>query len=993
MEFIHENPLLLQVRMTEQSNIPFLQLVAQDLTDRFGTDLSRVTVVFPSRRARLFFNNYLYRSVGEPVWAPQYLTIDELFGRKCNLRIADNIKLVAELYDVYLEIYNKEATSPSQETLDEFYFFGEILLGDFDDIDKNMANALSLFSNLQDLDALRDDFTHLSEAQIESISRYFNSHFQGGTRLQEAFQSIWNILGKVYFAFKQRLLSSGIAYPGMMMRSVIEEQLFDLPDNSRSAAFPNAVEETSIQYVFAGFNVLNGCEKALFKQLKKISLFYWDYDSYYLDMKGSYKHEAGRFIKENIQQFGSALNPENFSHSNFPEKEITIISAPSESAQTAYISPWTESLQNTRFIDPDSAVVLCNEQILPTVMHAIPPEKVENVNITMGFPITQAPVCSFLQVLTEMQVNGFSASGKNLRYKYVLPVLRHPYTLSVFPEAKETEERIIRENIFFPTPEILGNSFLFERAKDTKQLADYLLEATRRAGLLFKDPEKYNDLYGGLYQESLFRAYQVINRIAGLVSSGELQVEKVTFLRLLKKLFSVTTVPFHGEPVKGLQVMGVLETRTLDFKNLLILSVNEGFMPGTSNDNSFIPQFLRKYFGLSTTEHQDSIFAYYFFRLIQRAENITLIYNIGKTPLGKAEMSRFILQLLVDSRLRIKRFGLSSSVRPVRPETIEVPKNENLIRKIRQQYDRNTDPEAHRLSPSALNVLIDCSLRFYLQYIEGIRTKEELSDELDSSVFGTIFHRAAELLYREIGHMENEKNFTPFIVQKEHYDAYLGKNSFKLDRLISRAFEEKYFFKPDVDISQYNGEQLINFRVIRHLLRRLVVFDRQQVPFSICGLEYPAYTGFELPHRNVSLKIGGIIDRLEEKNGTIRIVDYKTSGSGKSYKEISELFEQKDDRASHIFQTFLYASVLIRSGKKLPVVPTLLYLQEAGKEDYSPVICYEKEEITDFNQLYDIFEGFFIAKLDELFNPEIPFRQTTALKNCAYCDFKELCNR
>jgi ATP-dependent helicase/DNAse subunit B len=462
----------------------------------------------------------------------------------------------------------------------------------------------------------------------------------------------------------------------------------------------------------------------------------------------------------------------------------------------------------------------------------------------------------------------------------------------------------------------------------------------------------------------------------------------------MKKLFAGINIPFHGEPVKGLQVMGILETRTLDFDNLLLLSVNEGYMPGSVNDNTFIPQFIRKHVGLKTIEHQDSIYAYYFYRILQRAKHITLLYNTGETQTGKSEMSRFLLQLLVDNRLKINRYSLSANIEPLQSEVIEIPKSDKLLQKIKFRYDLCTNPKAHVLSPSAINHFIDCPIRFYFRYIEGIKIKNELSDELDSSVFGTIFHRSAELLYRMIGRIGDHKQFSPFLVQKEHFELFLKKDSLYLDRLVVRAFSEIYFKNRPVELKQYNGEQLINFRVIRHLLLRLIEFDCQQTPFYIYGLEHEVKAGFDLPEQAVSLQVGGIIDRLEEKNGIFRIVDYKTGGSAKTYKDLSELFEAKDKRAAHIFQTYLYASALIQSGQNnVPVVPALLYLQDAGKEGYSPVILHDKEKISDFLALNDDFKALFLYKLQELFNRNIPFRQTEVTKNCEYCDFKGLCNR
>jgi hypothetical protein len=947
-------------------------LVAKDLLERFGNNLTGVKVIFPSRRAHLFFNSYLYEITGKPLWAPQYTSMEELFESVSPYHNADTLQLIGDLYHAYIETYNAKSEKPSTETLDEFFFFGEILLNDFDDVDKNLVNPDLLFGNLQDLDRLKDDFTHLSEAQIEAIKR-FGSIFSGKSALKTAFWSIWNILGDVYRTFRKKLKSKGIAYPGMLMREVMETENTRFSDK---------------QYVFVGFNVLNKCEEKLFNHLKERSLFYWDYDLYYLN------REAGRYIEENIRKFGSALDGVGFDFFLSKKKEITFMASSSESGQSGVIPGWIDSLQQSPdFNTPDSAIVLCNEAVLPVVIHAIPSSKVENVNITMGFPLTQTPVAGFLQILIELQSKAYSSGA--FYYKYVLPVLRHPYTKIIFPEAEKTEQKILSENVFFPDNKTLINETLFKYARNTVELNQYLLNCLETLGKNYRKKHTTENVYDGLYQESIFRAYQVLNRLYGLQLSGQLQLEKTTFLRLLRKLLGTTQVPFHGEPVKGLQIMGVLETRTLDFKNVILLNVNEGYMPGTKNDNTFIPEFLRKHFGLSTIEHQDSIYAYHFYRLIQRAEKITLVYNTDKTQTGKAEISRFLLQMLIDPRLNIKRYTLQSTIKPYQPEPIIIPKTEDIIGQIKKKYDFNTNPEAGPLTPSSLNIFIDCSLRFYLKKIKGYENPEELDDEFAASIFGTIFHHAAESLYREIGHIGDEKNFSPFVVRKENLSSYLLPDSFHLiRRIVANSFKQIYFKGRETDETQYNGEQLINFRVICKMLERMIEFDLQQTPFTIVGLEWKNYHFYDLPDIGVKLKIGGIIDRLEEKEEKILIVDYKTGGTAKPYKTLSDLITEKEKRVAHVFQTFVYASILIRKNVgNSPVIPALLYMQEAGKENYSPVIEYEGEPISDFRNLHDEFEALFLGKISDLFNSDIPFQQTLFAGNCEYCEFKELCSR
>ena len=980
--------------MNKKRPSPFLSLVAKDLITRFGTNLAELTVVFPSRRARLFFNQFLYEEVNHPLWSPQYVSIEELFERASTYLKADPILLINELYDSYKTVYNARSVEPLIETLDEFFFFGEILLHDFDDIDKNLINPRLIFDNLKDLDLLKDDFSHLSENQREALSRFRNifipddkNEKSNTSKLRTEFASIWNILGDVYSYFKEKLKQQGIAYPGMLMREIIENE---------------SIEFSGKQYAFVGFNVLNKCEEKLFKRLKHKSLFYWDYDAYYL------QSEAGRFIQKNISAFGSNLDNSEFDVFLNNSKEITFLSASSESGQTGVIPSWIDSLrQSTDFSEPDSSIVLCNESILPAVIHTIPATGVENVNITMGFPVTQTPVASFIQVLSDLQTKSQSSQGI-FYYKYVLPVLRHPYTQVIFPEAIEIERIITEGNIFFPDIKILKNKSLFSSMADATELCRYFLNLIEDLGKSYKSIQDLDDVYNGLYQESIFRTYQVVNRLYGLLKSGQLSVKKSIFLGLLKNLLSGTTVPFHGEPVKGLQIMGVLETRSLDFKNILLLSANEGFMPGSNAENTFIPEFLRKHFGLSTIDHQDSIYAYYFYRLIQRAEKITIVYNTDKTQTGKAEMSRFLLQLLIDQRLTIQRRTLQSSIKPWQAQRIVIPKTEGIINKIKELYDLNTNPEAKPLTPSQLNTFIDCSLRFYFRKIKAYESPNQLTDELDSSVFGTIFHNAAEMLYHEIGRTGGVKHFTPFVVEKQHLDAYLQPDAeYRIRKFVSLAFEKIYFRGRVVNEKQYNGEQLINFNVICKMLKRLILFDSQRTPFTIVGLEWQDYHFFELEDFPVKIKIGGIIDRLEIKDEKYWILDYKTSGSAKTLKTLEELVSEKDKRASHIFQTFVYASVFqgmednastllsneAGHEKTLPVVPALLYLQDIGKENYSPVIVYEKEPISDFREINNAFEKLYIQKISSLFNPEIPFQQTAYESNCDYCEFKELCNR
>jgi hypothetical protein len=917
-----------------------------------------------------------------PIWAPKYMSADELFESLADKTVADNVQLIVDLYHSYKKIYTYKHNKPLNETLDEFFFFGEILLSDFDDVDKNMVNADALFSNLEDLDRLKDDFSHLTDRQREEIARRFGKAFTGSSELQEAFLNIWDILGDVYRDFKQSLAARRIAYRGMIMRDAAENTALDFSGQ---------------QFVFAGFNALSKSEETLFLRMKNSALFYWDSDEYYLNT------EAGKHIRNNIIKFGSALDNQPVNNFLSQKKKITYIASPSESGQTGFIPEWLDSTGiNPKNTAPDSAIILCNEALLPAVMHSVSPQKTENVNITMGFPVTQTPVAGFLSLLSEMQTAG---SGKNNTFhsKYVLPVLQHPYATLLFPEASRTAKKISEENIFYPDINILKNEQIFARTTDAVSLCRYLLEITESVGKASETSGQNisrENVYDGLYKESIFRTWQTLNRLHGLMQTGGWTLEKPAFLRLLRKLLSVTQVPFHGEPVKGLQIMGLLETRSLDFKNLLLLSVNEGFMPsGNTEEKSFIPRFIRRSLGLSTTEREDSIYAYTFYRLIQRAENITLVYSTDKNQTaGKAEMSRFMLQMLVDRRLDIKRYQLQFPVQPMNTPKIEIKKTAELMARIKSLFDFNTSPgSAKPISPSSLNTLIDCPLRFYYKKIEGYATEDEMSEEIDSSVFGTIFHRAAELLYKDIHLHWGNINDKSFEIKPEHLAPLLHNTEHHLEQIITKAFTEIFFNGRKTDISSYNGEQILNFRIISRLLKRLLQFDINRAPFTVLGLEYKISEEYTIsipgtkPQQDIRLKIGGIIDRLEESGGKIMVLDYKTGGKGKQYKDLGELVTASSNRASHIFQTFVYSTILVRSNRfNQPVVPALLYLQEAGT-DISPVVLHDGIPVEDFRSIYPDFEPLFLQKAGELFNPDIPFRQTVIKSNCEYCEYRELC--
>ena len=946
---------------------PFLQLVAHDLYTKIGNDLSRTVLVFPNKRTNLFFNEYLAEESDQPIWSPAAMSISDLLQKLSIQKAGDPIRLVCELYKVF-----KEETG-SRETLDDFYFWGELLISDFDDVDKNMVDADKLFSNLQDLKNLMDDYEFLDEEQEEAIRQFFqNFSIERRTELKEKFISLWDKLGIIYHRYRENLAELGIAYEGMLYRNVIEQLDTDRLKYDK--------------YVFVGFNVLNKVEKEFFQKLQKAgkAMFYWDYDLFYTQRIS--KHEAGEFIKRNLIDFPNEL-PESYFDIFRKPKKIRYISASTENAQARFLFSQTAQMGSEK----ENAIVLCNEALLLPVLHSIP-QDVQNVNITMGFPLAQTPVYSFINAAMELQTNGYRPDTGRFTYEAVSKILKHPYTRQLSDHATRLERELTKTNRFYPLPSELKKddflTILFTPQSNIRELCDYLLRLIKSISILYRKEGEYDDIFNQLYRESIFQSHLKINRLYSLIESGELSVRTDTLKRLITKVLTASNIPFHGEPAIGLQIMGVLETRNLDFRNLIMLSLNEGQLPKAGGESSFIPYNLRKAFGMTTIEHKNAVYAYYFYRLIQRAENITLLYNTSSDGLNRGEESRFMLQLLVEGPHEITREYLEAGQSPQNTLEIQIEKTPEILRRLYRAYD-TAQPESVILSPSALNTYLDCRLRFYYRYVAGLKTPDEVSAEIDSALFGTIFHLSAQLAYTDL--TANGK-----MIQREDLERLL-RDEIKLQGYVDQAFKQELFKVAPEEKPEYNGVQLINSKVIVSYLKQLLRNDLQYTPFEMVAMEKKVSEKITIQTAlgPLTLRLGGTIDRMDAKEGTLRIVDYKTGGSPKIPANIEQLFTPSETRPNYIFQTFLYAAIMSRK-QPLMVAPALLYIHRAASESYSPVIEMgeprkPKIPVNNFAFFEDEFRERLQALLEEIFDEKEPFTQTEDIKKCAYCDFKAMC--
>ena len=956
----------------------FLKLVAADLYKHTEGNLAHTAVVFPNKRAGLFFNEYLAQESESPIWSPAYVSISELFRSLSPWEVGDPVKLVCELY----KIFRRE--TQSTETLDDFYFWGEMLISDFDDADKNKVDTDKLFSNLQDLRNIMDDYTFIDDEQEEAIRQFFqNFSIERRTALKERFISLWDVLGNIYKGFRESLASQNIAYEGMMYRHVIEHLDVDkLPYE---------------KYVFVGFNVLSKVEHTLFTQLKDAgkAVFYWDYDEFYMkENRQAVTHEAGEFIRRNLRDFPSPLSGELFKNLSKP-KEVHYIASSTENAQARYLPQWIRN--NLTTPEKETAVVLCNEALLQPVLHSLPAE-VKHVNITMGFPLSQTPVYSFLIALLELHTHGFNFKSGRYTFQSVVTLLKHPYTRQLTGQAELLEKELTRNNRFYPLPGELGKdeflTRLFTPLSGNLNLCIRLSETLQQVAGIYQantSGTEDTDAFNQLYRESLFKAYTTINRFRTLIEEDELTVQSETFRRLLVKVLSATNIPFHGEPAIGMQVMGVLETRNLDFRHLVLLSVNEGQLPKSGGDSSFIPYNLRKAFGMTTIEHKIAVYAYYFYRLLQRAERITLMYNTSSDGLNRGEWSRFMLQFLIEWPHPITRQFLEAGQSPQGTSPITVEKTPDVMRRMQSLFDVRTNPKA-KFSPSALNYYLDCPLKFYYRYVAGLSAPDEVSAEIDSATFGSIFHYAAEHIYKDL--TTHGK-----VINKEALETLL-RNEVKLQDYVDTAFKKLFFNVPQNEKPEYNGVQLINSAVIARYLKQLLQNDLRYAPFTFIAseMEVDEPIDIQTPKGVIKSRIGGIIDRMDSKDGTLRIVDYKTGGDADTPPHVESLFIPDKKRSNYVFQTFLYAAIMCRKRPTMKIAPALLYIHRAATETYSPVIQMgeprkPKEAVEDFSKYEKEYRERLQGLLEEIFNPEKSFTQTEIIEKCTYCDFKALCKR
>ena len=920
----------------------------------------------------VFFRKYLgdlvcERGDGVPLLCPPMYTINDFFHSVYRVEVTDRLKLLLELYDCYREL-NAQA-----EPLDDFIFWGEVMLADFEDIDKYLVDAEGLLRNVSDFKALQDGYEYLSENQRLAVEQFL-SHFRDGkgslsvnpegSDVKARFLKLWNLLYPLYVRFRQRLQEKGMAYEGMVYRNLAERLHSGAPVRDILAeAFPR-----SVQYVFVGLNALTECERLLMKRMRDAGLarFVWDFVS---DEIRDPDSKASFFMRKNVEEF-----PQDFAidSGGLGKPRITVISVPSSVGQAKLVPHILREIGSGRS-DMETAFVLPDENMLLPLLNSIPEEHA-SVNVTMGYPMGGSAVYALLGALGRMQLR--LRKQPDGWYFYHRPV-REVFSSGLFRSLLSPEEVAIADRVkkeakyYIPLGDLQGGpvlDLLFRPVLEDSTLASarqnhaverYFSEVVAYVGRILS-------ARGDMLLELDFakRCHTQLN----ILQDTDLDVLPATHFRILERILEGISVPFRGEPLQGLQVMGPLETRALDFRNLIIFSANEGMFPRKSFSPSFIPPELRKGFGLPTYEYQDAVWAYYFYRMIQRPERVWLLYDSRTEGLKTGEESRYIKQLEYHFHLPLERRAAAAGLYPIKGEG-NIPKTEEDVKAIREGV----------LSASALQNYLYCPAKFYYQFVKGLRADDEVAESLDAGMLGNVFHEVMRLLY-------DMPTVTPAALQN------MIKDTERIRKLIRTSVLKQMH---SIEVSGRNlvlEEVILDYvlSTLRHDNRLLAASGSEG--FRIIGLERPFQMDFE------GFRIKGFVDRIDSyRKGEVRIVDYKT---GKV--EDDDLFITDDNAASVVEKLFA------EDGSKRPKIALQLFVYGLFAHDdgnlrsqtlynsiYSTAWLYTRDlpEVPESPVFLQLMREKLRELLAEMTNPDIPFRRTQDLKTCAWCDFKDICGR
>jgi CRISPR/Cas system-associated exonuclease Cas4 (RecB family) len=951
----------------------FLQHIVDDLDHQNPLALKNKCFVFPSRRGCVYFNDLLQKKFHDKVlWGPTVLSIEEFVQQYTpELTVVDEIRLLFKLY----ESYKKEAPGIAFDT---FYAWGQTLLKDFDEIDRYLVDADLLYKNLQEVENIEAVFGPDEEVikALKGFQEVIDTSQEG--KLYKEFSATWTIIGKVYNEFKASLLKEGWGYNGLCYRILAEKlqaESLDLPFD---------------QVVFAGFNALSRAEQKIIDSLltKDKALVYIDADRFYLDNEGE---EAGYFLRKMKKHWRNNAKVKWILNNGFEqEKSIDIVGVSQRSAQAR------AAAEKLAHYEAETAIVLADESLLLPVLYALPATE-GDLNITMGYPISGSTTGNLIMAFLRYQASASIGANKQAFFSldafkelidqpainYLLPSEIFNLTLS---KSRFMSSQLIAEKIQLANENcqhILTP--LFSPNNDISIATGILSQAILDLYLLNKDSEAPHEI---LDERIIYSVVKYLQNLQGIIAGANLKISFAILEKLVKESFKKMTAPFAGEPLASLQVMGFLETRALDFENIILLSVNEDLLPAPGNANTYIPFSIRKAFQLPTFLEHNSIYAYHFFRLLQRAKNVTLIYSTQLSVIGSGEKSRFILQLLnrfdnEGSPVQIRHINLLPQLSA--GEVTQTPLIYEKTGPVLAKLEEHIASFSHKrpLTPTALVDYLTCSLKYYFARILSIREPEEPYAEIDARIFGNILHDILEKVYE------------PWVgkkITKVNLDSVLKT---QLTDIVDEAFK---------GYDDKSGEISFTKHVILYLARRILQNDIKDAPIKIIDLESktnPLIYDLPLPNSD-TIPLGGKIDRLDQimvdNQSVTRILDYKTGKvelkKRKYYqKELSieeymkAHFEEPKYKSG--FQLYFYTLLLKRNYQEQGINGGIL-----GVKKLSKGVDYLRDEPNPLeNEVIDEFEQNLVGLLTDLLDKDIPFKQTEDTDRCKYCNFKAICGR
>lgn len=975
----------------------FLQSVASYLLDRCD-NLADYTLVFPNKRSALFLKKYIHdrlrRSERAPRFMPRFATMGNFISRFATRLEMPRTEQLFLLFDCYREVLAELGRSEQLGDFDKFIFWGGIILDDFSDIDRQLVDAAKLFKNLKDLKEINADY--LSDDQKEvvrqiwgetprtaAVSEFWThvNHLDGDTP-ESRFVNLWELLGDLYRRFTDRLHRAGYDTAAGQYR-----------DAASVVAQTPADQLTRRHYCFIGFSDLSHSEILILKRLKDLGAadFFWDFDSELMSLA----------LKGHIATLHSRLKktfpmPVDFVApvaDTLPS--IEILPVPSAVVQTkavhSILNEWIEDGTLTDSNSIGTAVVLPDENLLTPLLYSIP-DGLRQFNVTMGVPFSSTPFAAMLHSIVSMQIRSRVIRG-DVYYYYadVIDLLSHPHIQIIAPKvAEKIKYTIDRNKLFnvkaadlcrdFPTL-----SFLFAPVKDADdptQICSYMTTLIDTLASALSGPVAS----GGkpAYEIEMLRRFSAdVNDLNRLISRYSITMGGNTYFSLVERIMHSQRIDLQGTPLVGLQVMGVLETRALDFDNIVIISVNENSFPRKSYMRTMIPNNLRVGYGMTTIDRQDSLYTYYFYRLLSRARRVRLIYDSRTGSLGAGEPSRYIAQLhniMPAGNIAVRKVDLPSEV--VSPEPLTVIKDDVVkaeLDSLRGGIGRSN------ISVSALKEYQKCRLRFYLKYVKNMRGETEIQEGIPSSVYGKIVHRVSELL------------FQPFEGQLVTADLIRGMldNPADILDLVHRVIIDEYYHKSGIDSSvDMPAEGRMTADIIVRYITIMLQADMANTPFTYVKGEKKVRKPWQLtPDLTINFTMS--IDRVDMiEPGYLRFIDYKTGSDKADNTTLDKMFERGNSSSDAMFQLLTYA--LAYGELKDPGVaikPVVYPLRQVAKNNEAPQFIVDGEVIEDYRTLAPAFRERFVALVSEIFDPDVPFDQCDDNKNCKFCPFLDLCGR